>query len=345
MIGIYFIYGLCVMFNFMMTWFFIRRNNELLSKLVALLMAIIGLQCLKDLFFISPDYDLDDFEWLVMSVSDMVTVPLYAFILVELCRPASLTVRSMVYQELSFVVPVVLFIVTQSSIIYYAVVVWAAVYGLGYAVWTVLAIPKYHALLKERFSYDENINLIWLKVILGSFSIILSLWIINCLIVSIYIEAIYMLGSLIIWMFICYFIYQHESVIEELSEGGVYEIIDASNSGETDLSEIGVCVTDLFCNEKIYLNPNLKLSDIAKAIGTNRTYVSAFFNKEVGCTFYDYVNRLRIDYACNLLVSSKENLSQIAEKSGFNSSQSFIRVFNKIKGISPTEYRMGGVTR
>ncbi len=91
--------------------------------------------------------------------------------------------------------------------------------------------------------------------------------------------------------------------------------------------------------EKIYLNPNLKLSDIAKATGTNRTYVSTFFNKEAGCTFYDYVNRLRIGAACDLLVNSKENLSQIAEKSGFNSAHSFIRVFSKIKGVSPTEYR------
>ncbi len=163
------------------------------------------------------------------------------------------------------------------------------------------------------------------------------------MIVNIYIETVYMSGSLIIWMFICYFIYKHESVIEELSKRGANEIPEDSNSGEADMSEIGMRITALFCNEKIYLNPNLKLSDIAKAIGTNRTYVSTFFNKEAGCTFYDYVNRLRIDAACDLLVNSKENLSQIAEKSGFNSAHSFIRVFSKITGVSPTEYRRGGV--
>ena len=95
--------------------------------------------------------------------------------------------------------------------------------------------------------------------------------------------------------------------------------------------QCGICST--------FLNPNLKVSDIATEIGTNRTYVSAFFNKEAECTFYDYVNRYRIEYACNLLTNSKENIVQIAEKSGFNSSQSFIRVFSKIKGTSPTKYR------
>lgn len=340
--GIYFIYGLCVMFDFMMVWFFMRKNNGLLSRLVAVLMAIIGLQCLKDLFFIQPGKELSDFEWYVMSATDMVVIPLYAFILIELCRPASLSVRTMVCHELSFVVPVVLLIVTHEHIFYYAVVAWAVIYGSVYAAWTVNAIPKYHALLKQCFSYDENINLNWLKVILGSFLILLALWIVNCLVANIYIEATYLLGSLVLWMSICYFIYKHESVIEELSERGAYEISEASNPPR--LTEIGARITALFRNEKIYLNPNLKLSDIARAIGTNRTYVSAFFNKEAGCSFYDYVNRLRIDYACNLLVGSKENLSQIAEKSGFNSAQSLIRVFSTIKGMSPTEYRGGGTS-
>ncbi len=238
------------MFDFMMTWVFIRKNNELLSKLVAVLMAVIGLQCLKDLFLISADSVMDNFDWHIMTATDMVSVPLYAFILVELCRPASLTLRSIVWQELSFVAPIALFVVTRNYIFYYAAVAWAGVYGFGYAVWAIFTIPKYHARLKQCFSYDENINLNWLKIILGSFSIILSLWIIDCLIVNIYIETVYMLGSLIIWMFICYCIYKHESVIEELSKMGACEIPDDSNSGETDMSEIGVRITALFCNGK-----------------------------------------------------------------------------------------------
>ena len=326
------------MFDFMMTWFFIRKNKELLSKLVALLMVVIGLQCLKDLFFLSPYSGIDNLGWHIMSASDMIAVPLYAFILVELCRPTTLTLRSVVFQELTFAVPIILFIVTHNYVFYYITVVWAGIYGFGYAVWTIITIPKFHALLKERFSYDDNINLNWLRVILCSFSVILSLWIIDCLVVNIDIEALYMLGSLIIWMFICYFIYKHESVIGELSENG--SLAETSgNSTDADMSEIGRRITVLFNVDKIYLNPNLKLSDIATALGTNRTYVSTFFNKEAGCTSYDYVNRLRVDFACKLLINSKESLNVVSEKSGFNSPQSFIRVFNKIKGISPTKYR------
>lgn len=105
------------------------------------------------------------------------------------------------------------------------------------------------------------------------------------------------------------------------------------------MSEVGKQISTLFDKEQIFLNPNLKVSDIATATGSNRTYVSAFFNREAECTFYDYVNKYRIEYACNLLLHSNENITMIAEKSGFNSSQSFIRVFSKIMDTSPTKYR------
>ena len=81
------------MFYFMMTWFFIRKNGELLSKLVAALMLVIGLQCVKDLFFIPFRDGGLSINWMIMTASDMVAVPLYAFILIELCRPDTLTRR------------------------------------------------------------------------------------------------------------------------------------------------------------------------------------------------------------------------------------------------------------
>lgn len=81
------------------------------------------------------------------------------------------------------------------------------------------------------------------------------------------------------------------------------------------------------------------MSDIARACNTNRTYVSNYFNQEVGSTFYEYVNRLRIDYACTLLREGGDTLKVVAEQSGFNSQQSFIRTFLKLKGVTPTEFR------
>lgn len=340
--AIYFIYGLCVMFYFMMSWLFYRKDKEMLSRLVTVLMFVIGLQCLKDLFFIKPITELDEIDWMVVTAADMVAVPLYAFALIELCSPTSLTRRTIVFHELLFIVPFALLSFTRDVVFYYAMVLEAAVYGTSYVIWATFAIPKYNAQLKQRFSYTENINLSWLRAIFFSFTFILLIWIVDCMYVSYALEALYMISSLVVWMFISYYIYKHESVLDELSdlaEDGSEETPAPAEASDTEMSEIGKRISTLFDNDRIFLNPNLKVSDIATEIGTNRTYVSAFFNKEAECTFYDYVNRYRIEYACNLLTNSEENIVQIAEKSGFNSSQSFIRVFSKIKGTSPTKYR------
>lgn len=92
--AIYFIYGLCVMFYFMMSWLFYRKDKKLLSRLVAVMMFLIGLQCLKDLFFIKPFTELNEFNWMVITAADMIVVPLYAFVLIELCSPATLNLRT-----------------------------------------------------------------------------------------------------------------------------------------------------------------------------------------------------------------------------------------------------------
>lgn len=334
--GIYFIYGMCVMFYSMMAWFFMHKNKEILSRLVAALMILLGLQCLKDLFFIAPETESGNYAWMIMTSTDMIAVPMYAFILMELCRPGELTVRAMAVHELPFVVLPLLFIFTHNEGFYYADVMWAGMYGVGYAIWTVMTIPKYHRLLKQRFSYEENINLNWLRTILMSFFVILSLWIVDCFVVNFAVEMVYMLGSLVIWMSICYFIYRHESVIDELSEPAAAEDRAACEDNADDLRE---CIRNLFEGERIYLNPQLKLSDVASLTNSNRTYISRFFNGSHGKTFFEFVNEYRVQHAKELLKSSSEKLEIIAEMSGFNSRQSFHRVFSKITGCTPEQYR------
>lgn len=335
--GIYFIYGLCVMFYFMMAWFFMRKNKELLSRLVMVLMLVIGIQSLKDLFFLVPKTDNNRYVWMAMTSVDMIAVPLYAFILIELCRPGSLTIGKMIMHEVPFVVLPIAFMATKNVMFYYADVTWAAVYGVSYAIWTVIAIPRYHKLLKHTFSYDENINLNWLRIILMSFFAILSLWIVDCLIVDFDIEAVYMLGTLVIWMFICYFIYKHESVIDELAEPAA--VVCQATAEEDNADDLNQRIRHLFETERIFLNSQLKLSDVVALTNSNRTYISRFFNNSHRKTFFEFVNEHRVKYAMNLLDTTTERLEIIAEQSGFNSRQSFHRVFSKIAGCTPEQYR------
>lgn len=93
-------------------------------------------------------------------------------------------------------------------------------------------------------------------------------------------------------------------------------------------------------DERLYLQPNLKISDLADRLETNRTYLQHILKKETGCTFTEFINRQRIDYACELMARQPErSVADIGMESGFTSPSSFYRNFRHYRHCSPTNYK------
>jgi YesN/AraC family two-component response regulator len=84
---------------------------------------------------------------------------------------------------------------------------------------------------------------------------------------------------------------------------------------------------------------NLTLGEVAKAVNTSTFYFCKIFRKVTGLNFTDYVSRVRIEKAKNLLLNRNLRVSEIAYEVGFQSLTHFNRVFKKILGVSPTQYR------
>jgi len=84
---------------------------------------------------------------------------------------------------------------------------------------------------------------------------------------------------------------------------------------------------------------DLSLSQVAKAVNTSTFYFCKLFKKVTGINFTDYLSRLRIEKAKNLLLNTNLRISEIAYEVGFQSLTHFNRVFKKLLGQSPTEYR------
>lgn len=183
----------------------------------------------------------------------MFIIPFYSFVLMELVKPGWTTWRKAAMLELPFVLLPAIYCVTGNNICY-------------------------HRQLKERFSYQENISLNWLLAILSSCFLILIIWTMSCFVINVDFDDLYMVLSLAIWMFICYFVYRHESVIDELTDSDTGPIGNGLDDGCVEQG-LAATVRQLFEEEKIYLNPKLKLSDVARMVGTNRTYLSRFFRR------------------------------------------------------------------
>jgi AraC-like DNA-binding protein/ligand-binding sensor protein len=83
----------------------------------------------------------------------------------------------------------------------------------------------------------------------------------------------------------------------------------------------------------------LSLGQVAKAVNMSSYYFCKMFKKVAGINFTDYVARVRIEKSKNLLLNPNLRVSEIAFEVGFQSLTHFNRVFKKILGQSPTEYR------
>jgi YesN/AraC family two-component response regulator len=83
----------------------------------------------------------------------------------------------------------------------------------------------------------------------------------------------------------------------------------------------------------------ISLHEIAKAINISANYLSEKFKKITGINFVDYVAHTRIEKASDLLHNVNLRISEIAFAVGFQSLSQFNRVFKKLTGQSPTEFR------
>ncbi len=92
--------------------------------------------------------------------------------------------------------------------------------------------------------------------------------------------------------------------------------------------------------EKPYCNPDFQLQDLRQVLPMNRTYLSQFINTEYGCSFYHWVNGLRIEQAKRLLTENPEmKLKDIAQQSGFSSPTVFSRIFIRETGMTPRDWK------
>ena len=84
---------------------------------------------------------------------------------------------------------------------------------------------------------------------------------------------------------------------------------------------------------------NIRLSDLADALGVSLYYLSHFFKENFGMSFLDYVTSLRCDHAGRELLSTDRALLDICYDAGFSDPKYFQKAFRSKYGLSPREYR------
>ncbi len=86
-------------------------------------------------------------------------------------------------------------------------------------------------------------------------------------------------------------------------------------------------------------------AELASELGMSESRFSRFFRRATGNTFTDFVNRVRISRACQLLMDTDQQVTHICYEVGFNNVANFNRRFLEIKGMTPSEFRKQSLTR
>ena len=384
------------MFHLVMACMFFYRHSSRLKIYVSLLMLTIVAQYVKDLIFIGNTYYSSRLEEQYASSIDLLTLPMYAIVLVEACRPLWMNWSRAFCFYIPFVVLMVAFWVHPVPLAYHAMHFAAILCAVFILLWALRELPRFERALKEEYSYAEYINLHWLRGVILLFFCLLMLWVYDSMASGVRYDNIFLFNSLVMWIAACFCFYRQSVVINavksyfvEPSEDNAETNLDAAENdldkatahleaADADLNaphahtqpeSVAETVAEpqpvaeqpvepepeelklqqeaafaermylLFEKEHVYLNPRLRLSELAMLLGTNRTYLSQYFNQNCESTFYDFVNDYRIHHAKLLLHSTDDTLETIAMNSGFNSLSTFRRAFVQREGMSPIEFR------
>lgn len=384
------------MFHLVMACMFFYRHCSRLKIYVSVLMLTIVAQYVKDLIFIGNTYYGSRLEEQYASSIDLLTLPMYAIVLVEACRPLWMNWSRAFCFYIPFVVLMVTFWVHPVPLAYHAMHFAAILCAVFIALWALRELPRFERALKEEYSYAEYINLHWLRGVILLFFCLLMLWVYDSMASGVRYDNLFLFNSLVMWIAACFCFYRQSVVINavksyfvEPSEDNAETNLDAAeNDLDKAMAHLEAAETDqnalhahtqpesvaetvaepqpvaeqpvepepeelklqqeaafaermylLFEKEHVYLNPRLRLSELAMLLGTNRTYLSQYFNQNCESTFYDFVNDYRIHHAKLLLHSTDDTLETIAMNSGFNSLSTFRRAFVQREGMSPIEFR------
>jgi len=223
--------------------------------------------------------------------------------------------------------------------------------GLTYSVLAYRLTWKHKRRIDENFSYEEGINLDWLRYCIYGIGVIFSTATIIIILreglgIQFSFNADFIFYTLIILFifYIGYFGIRHQdmfthntnvvksshSLQEKYKKSGLRE--EALETGHKKLLEFMV-------SEKPYLDPKLTLSDLANKLIVSPNQLSQIINQQEEVNFHDFVNRFRVNEFIGRATRNKSfSLLAHALDSGFNSKSSFNNIFKKHKGMTPSQF-------
>ena len=129
------------------------------------------------------------------------------------------------------------------------------------------------------------------------------------------------------------------TLLGELADSSNYQLLSTvpmqASDDDDALVRINAAVNFIVQN----LSSQLSMKDLARQLGMSERMFTRFFRSATGNSFTDFVNRLRINKACQLLMDTERYVTNICYDAGFNNVANFNRRFREFKGMTPKQFR------
>ena len=329
-----------------------RRNRMMKLLYYATLFLAFGF--LKDAVFLFSEWKNSMLLNDVARTFDLLFIPLICSFFLEAVRPGLVTNKKLVWALGVQSMFVAIFAVYPDETVISCALIMDFLMSLVTIIYVVIFSITYRKFISSNYSYRENIDVTWVAVSCIVYFSTLFFFIFAFEETTWLSESMYDLFSIVLWTFLFLFARRHRVMRifkqKEKPETAVTDELHGPESVEEEQPQsyrddiITEKLTRLMEVNKVYLNPKVSLGEVALAIGSNKTYLSDYFNNSLNTTFYDYINTYRIAEACRIIdampTEGRKPMSAVAEVSGFNSLSTFNRYFVKVKGMSPKSYYM-----
>ena len=348
--------AITIFFVFWCIKLYTYRHRNRMMRLLFYTTIFLAFSYIKDSVFLFAQWKnsfwLDDF----VNTVDLLFIPLVCAFFIEATNPGYPTRRQLVALLSMQALFIPLFLIFPDEIVVFCAFSVALVVAVATMYLVVVFSVRYRQYIKLNYSYKENIDVAW--VVVSSVAFFLSLFVYNLAFAHTtwLSEALYNIFSMALWTFLFLFSRRPRVVrilkpVENEDEQATEEIEEPKSDDDVVSHNyiLAVRLEQKMSQDKLYLNPKLTTTDVATAIGTNKTYLSDYLHNTLNTSFFDYINTFRINEACRIIEMMPErgrkSMSVVAQKSGFNSLSSFNRYFVKLTGISPKSYYVNSLMK
>ena len=230
---------------------------------------------------------------------------------------------------------------------------------------TIILLVKHQYSIKEVFSFEEKINLAWLKRIAYGFFLLILLSFIAYAMVSAQLITIkimddsLLVANMMLFFYIAYYGYKQKSIFlpeldiittgSNLLKHGDKPLNSVKSSSlnensfsEEDLDSKIIELNSIMVNEKLYLETELNIADLAYRLNIPIHQLSKLINTQLNNNFFEFVNNYRIEEFKKLVANPKNkhfSILGLAIDAGFNSKATFNRIFKNSTGLTPSQFR------